>query len=126
MMVYHGAVIPIGRREDDRKYMRIDDLEKVAGPEAETPGESSTVHPESASDADVYVSLCERHGIYSGKRGRLTRSIVDVGESPEPGSGTYFEVEFPHDTAPVLIADYCVYGRCRKYSPHPKFWCYKD
>jgi len=97
LMVYYRAGTSICRWEDDRSYMRIDDLEKVAGPESETPGESSTVHPESDSDADVYVSLDERHGIYSGKRGRLTRSIVDVGESPEPGSGTYFEVEFPRD-----------------------------
>ena len=126
LIAYYRDGTAIGRWEDDRSYMKIDDLEKVAGPESETPGESSTVHPESDSDADVYVSLDERHGIYSGKRGRLTKSIIDVGESPEPGSGTYFEVEFPGDPAPILIADYCVYGRCRKYSPHPEFWCYKD
>lgn len=125
MRVYFGAGTAVGRWGNDRRYMRVDDLEKVAGPESETPGESSTVHPESDSDADVYVSLDERHGIYSGKRGRLTRRIAEVGESPEPGSGTYFEVEFPDDPAPVLIADHCVYGMCRKFSPHPDFWCYK-
>lgn len=126
LMVYYGAGTAICRWEDDRRYMRLDDLEKVAGPESKIPGESSTVHPESDSDADVYVSLDERHGIYSGKRGRLTRSIADVGEGAEPGDGTYFEVEFPDDPVPVLIADYCVYGQCRKYSPHPKFWYHKN
>ena len=128
-----GRVVAVRDSEMDVDYghststLRSDadlsNIEKVRGPESETPGESSTAHPDSPRCADVYVALDGRHGKHSGKRGRLTgrHSLVDFVD----GGGKYFEVEFPGSLRPVLIDEECVYGRCRKASGHPDRWLLK-
>lgn len=94
-------------------------IEKVDGPESG--------HPEKPDGLDAYVALDERHGVYAGKRGRLTGACALVDGPPDGHFGTYFGVEFPGDPTPVMIREDCVYGRCRRYAPyHPKLWYFKD
>ena len=96
----------------------ISSIEKVDGPESG--------HPE-RPDGPVYVALDERHGVYAGKRGRLTGSSALVDGPPDGHFGKYFEVEFPGDPKPIWIREECVYGYCRRDAPyHLKLWYYKD
>ena len=129
-----GRVVAVRDSEMDVDYGRststlrsdadLSNIEKVHGPESETPGESSTAHPDSPRCADVYVALDGRHGKYSGKRGLLTgiASLVDFAD----GGGRYFKVKFAGSPKPVLIEEDCVYGRCRKASEHPDRWLLKS
>ena len=121
LTVYHGADVD-RYGQDDREYVKLDDIDKVDGPESATPGEPSTVHPESPGGADVYVALDERHGVYSGKPGRLTKMIEDWTNHNTGEAGTFFEFRFPDDPDPVWVDRHCVYGRCRKHSTHPTYW----
>ena len=102
----------------------LSNIEKVHGPESETPGESSTAHPNSSRCTDVYVALDGRHGKHSGTRGRLAGLEMHV--DFEDGGREYFEVKFPGSPKPVWIHEDCVYGRCRKASEHPDRWLLKS
>jgi len=129
-----GRVVAVRDSEIDVDYghstatLRSDadlsNIEKVHGPESETPGESSTVHPDSPRCADVFVSLDGRHGKHSGKRGWLTggHSLVDFVD----GGGKYYEVKFPGSPRLLLIDEECVYGRCRKAPEHFDRWLLKS
>ena len=93
----------------------ISSIEKVDGPESG--------HPGKPDGPDVYVTLDERHGVYAGKRGRLTGPPAQVDGPMDGHFGSYFPVAFPGDPTLVLIREDCVYGRCRRYAPyHTEKW----
>ncbi len=129
-----GRVVAVRDSELDVDYGRststlrsdadLSNIEKVHGPESETPGESSTAHPNSPRRTDVYVALDGRHGKHSGTRGRLAGLEMHV--DFEDGGREYFEVKFPGSPKPVWIHEDCVYGRCRKASEHPDRWLLKS
>ena len=97
----------------------ISSIEKVDGPESG--------HPERPDGPDVYVALDERHGVYAGKRGRLTGGFSLVDGPPDGHFGKYFKVEFPGDPKPIWIREECVYGHCRRDAlSHIKLWYMED
>ena len=100
----------------------ISSIEKVDGPESGHPGK-----PYGGPDGpDVYVTLDERHGIYAGKRGRLTGAGALVDGPPDGHFGPYYEVEFPGDPKPIWIREECVYGHCRNSTSHLELWYMED
>ena len=72
------------------------------------------------------VTLDERHGIYAGKRGRLTGAGALVDGPPDGHFGPYYEVEFPGDPKPIWIQEQCVYGHCRNSPSHLELWYMED
>ena len=96
----------------------ISSIEKVDGPESG--------HPERPDGPDVYVTLDERHGVYAGKRGRLTWGFSLVDGPPDGHFGPYYEVEFPGDPKPIWIREQCVYGHCRNSTWHIELWYMED
>ena len=95
----------------------ISSIEKVDGPESG--------HPEKPDGPDVYVTLDERHGVYAGKRGRLTGPPAQVDGPMDGHFGSYFPVAFPGDPTLVLIREECVYGHCRNSTYHTEKWYFK-
>ena len=99
----------------------ISSIEKVDGPESGHPG-----RPYGGPDGpDVYVTLDERHGVYAGKRGRLTGPPARVDGPMDGHFGSYFPVAFPGDPTLVLIREKCVYGHCRNSTYHTEKWYFK-
>ena len=123
----YGRVVAVRDSEMDVDYgsfmstitdAALSYLEKVDGPESG--------HPEKPGDSEVYFTLDENHGVYAGKRGRLTGSHLLMDGPPDGHFGKYFQVEFPGDQPPVWISEDCVYGGCRRYAQHhPELWYFK-
>ena len=67
-----------------------------------------------------------RHGVYAGKRGRLTWGFALVDGPPDGHFGRYYKVEFPGDPKPIWIREHCVYGHCRNSTWHIELWYYED
>ena len=120
----YGRVVAVRDSEMDVDYgsftstitdAALSYLRKVDGPESG--------HPGKIGDSAVYFTLGDNHGMYTGKRGRLTGYCLLADGPPDGHFGKYFQVEFAGDPTPVWIHEDCVHGLCRKdASYHPELW----